>query len=55
MSISATILPNVTVGNEASIAARSVVTKDVPTKATVGGNPVRVIRCINPQLVPLNA
>lgn len=39
-----TIMPGVTVGNGAVIAAKSVVTKDVPDYAIVGGNPAKVIR-----------
>ena len=38
------ILPGVTVGNGAIVAARSVVTKDVPPYSIVGGNPARVVR-----------
>ena len=40
----ATLLPGVTVGNGAVIAANSVVTRDVPAYAVAGGNPARVIR-----------
>ena len=39
-----TILPGVNVGNGAILAAGCIVTKDVPPKAIVGGNPARVIR-----------
>lgn len=38
------IMPGVHIGNGAIIAARSVVTKDVPPYAIVGGNPARLIR-----------
>ena len=38
------ILPGVTIGDGAVIAAQAVVTKDVPPYAIVGGNPARVIR-----------
>jgi virginiamycin A acetyltransferase len=40
----ATIMPGVKIGNGAVIAAKSVVTKDVPDYAIVGGNPARIIR-----------
>lgn len=38
------IMPGVTIGDGAVIAAYSVVTKDVPPYTIAGGNPVRVIR-----------
>jgi len=40
----ALIMPGVKIGNGAIIAARSVVTADVPAYAVVGGNPARVIK-----------
>lgn len=40
----ALILSGVTIGDGACIAARSVVTKDVPPYAIVGGNPAKIIR-----------
>jgi len=40
----AIILPGVKVGNHSIIGAGSVVTKDVPDWAIVGGNPAKVIR-----------
>lgn len=40
----AMILPGVTIGAGAIIAARAVVTADVPPYAVVGGNPARVLR-----------
>ena len=40
----ATILPGVTIGDGAIIAAGAVVTKDVPDYAIVGGNPAKIIR-----------
>jgi virginiamycin A acetyltransferase len=40
----ALIQPGVTIGDGAIIAARSVVTADVPPYAIVGGNPARVVR-----------
>ena len=38
------ILSGVTVGHGAAVAARAVVTRDVPPYAVVGGNPAKVIR-----------
>ena len=40
----AVILPGVTVGENAVVAAGAVVTKDVAANTVVGGNPARVIR-----------
>lgn len=37
------VLPGVTVGNRAILAAGAIVTKDVPENAIVGGNPARII------------
>ena len=37
------IVPGVTIGEEAMVGAGSVVTKDVPSRATVAGNPARII------------
>lgn len=42
----ATILPGVKIGKQAMIGAGSVVTKNVPPKAVVAGNPARIIRYI---------
>ena len=42
----ATVIGGVTVGENAIVAAGSVVTKDVPANTLVGGNPARVIRSI---------
>ncbi len=42
----AIILPGVTIGENAIVAAGSVVTKDVPDNMIVGGNPAKAIRKI---------
>ncbi len=43
----ATIMPNVTIGPNAIVAGRALVTKDVPPNAIVGGNPARQIGTID--------
>jgi acetyltransferase-like isoleucine patch superfamily enzyme len=43
----ATVIGGVTIGENAVVAAGSVVTKDVPPNTLVGGNPARVIRSIS--------
>jgi acetyltransferase-like isoleucine patch superfamily enzyme len=40
----AVVLPGVTIGNEAIVAAGAVVMDDVPDRCIVAGNPARVIR-----------
>ena len=42
-----TILCGVTIGEKAIVGAGSVVTKNVPAKSVVAGNPAKVIRAIN--------
>lgn len=44
-----TIIGGVTIGENAVVAAGSVVTRDVPPNTLVGGNPARVIRSIAEQ------
>ena len=43
----ATILPGVTVGENAIVAAGAVVSKDVPANTVVGGIPAKIIKSIN--------
>lgn len=43
----ATILPGVTIGENAGVAAGAVVNKDVPDNAIVGGIPARIIKTIS--------
>lgn len=42
-----TILPGVTIGENAVVGAGAVVTKDVPDNAVVVGNPARVIKYLD--------
>ena len=42
-----TILPGVTIGENAVIAAGAVVSKDVPANVIVGGVPAKVIRALD--------
>ncbi len=42
-----TVLPGITIGDNAVIGAGSVVTKDVPENMVAAGNPARVIKSIN--------
>ena len=43
----ATILPGVTIGDDAIVAAGAVVAKDVPANTLVGGVPAKIIKKIN--------
>lgn len=43
----ATLMPGVTVGENAIVAGGSVVTKDVPANTVAGGNPARVLKALD--------
>lgn len=43
----ATILSNIVIGEQAIVGAGSVVTRDVPARAIVAGNPARVLRMLD--------
>ncbi|AOE87809.1 acyltransferase [Pseudomonas sp. TCU-HL1] len=43
----ATLLPGVTIGEYAMVGAGAVVTKDVPPRAVVVGNPARILRFLD--------
>jgi acetyltransferase-like isoleucine patch superfamily enzyme len=43
----ATLLPGVTIGEKAMVGAGSVVTKDVPSRAVVVGNPAKIVRYLD--------
>lgn len=50
----ATLLCGITIGEQAIVGAGSVVTRDVPARSVVAGNPARIIRMQDePQLAPL--
>jgi len=46
LGANATILPGITIGEGAMIAAGTVVTRDVPANALVMGNPGRIVRML---------
>jgi len=46
----ATILSNISIGENAIVGAGSVVTKDVPPNTIVVGNPAKILRSIEPTL-----
>jgi acetyltransferase-like isoleucine patch superfamily enzyme len=49
----ATILPYITIGENAIVGAGSVVTKDVPPNTIVAGNPARIFRLIGEKKISL--
>lgn len=44
LGINSAVLPGVTIGENAYVAAHTVVTRDVPARCLVVGNPARVVR-----------
>ena len=45
----ATVLKGVTIGENSVVAARAVVTKDVPSNVIVAGNPAKVVKELDPE------
>jgi acetyltransferase-like isoleucine patch superfamily enzyme len=45
----ATVLKGVTIGDNSVVAARAVVTRDVPANVIVAGNPAKVVKALDPQ------
>ena len=45
LSVGAKVLGNITIGEEAKVAAGSVVLKDVPSRCTVAGVPAKIVGC----------
>jgi UDP-2-acetamido-3-amino-2,3-dideoxy-glucuronate N-acetyltransferase len=43
----ATLLPGITIGEKAMVGAGAVVTKDVPSRAVVVGNPAKIVRYLD--------
>jgi acetyltransferase-like isoleucine patch superfamily enzyme len=54
VGVNVTILPGVTIGEYALVGAGSVVTKDVPPRAVVYGNPARVMTTVDQLPCPLH-
>lgn len=46
----ATLLPGITIGEKAMVGAGAVVTKDVPSRAVVIGNPAKIVRYVDDPL-----
>lgn len=54
IGMNATILPFVTIGARAMVAAGSVVTRGVPSELVVAGNPARVLKSVSQVICPLD-
>ena len=52
IGVNVTILPGVTIGENAVVGAGAIVTKDVPDNAVVVGSPARVVKYLNPNKFP---
>jgi acetyltransferase-like isoleucine patch superfamily enzyme len=48
IGVGAIVLPGVTIGDEAVVAAGSVVVHDVPPATVVAGNPAQIVRAVTP-------
>jgi acetyltransferase-like isoleucine patch superfamily enzyme len=53
IGVNSTLLPNITIGEYALVGAGSVVTRDVPPRMLVYGNPARVIKPVDELECPL--
>lgn len=49
LGMSVIVMPGVTIGEEALVGAGAVVTRDVPPRTVVVGNPARVVRWFDPE------
>ena len=47
------VMGGVTIGENSIVAARAVVTKDVPANVVVAGNPAKIIKKLDPNIEPL--
>lgn len=52
IGVNVTILPGVTIGENAVVGAGAVVTKDVPDNTVVVGSPARVVKYLDPERFP---
>lgn len=53
IGVNSVVMRNVTIGDHAIIGAGSVVNKDIPEGAIAAGNPVRIIKQLEPPYQPL--